>query len=53
MKFFEGMEHVETMKIYYPRCTGVKASKNDKWSKKTQICDLQTMHCIKKLRLVN
>jgi len=26
MKFFEGMEHVETVKIHYPSCTCVKTS---------------------------
>jgi len=28
MKFFEGMEHVETVKIHYPSCTCVKTSVN-------------------------
>jgi len=27
VKFFEGMEHVETMKIHHPRCTCVEPSK--------------------------
>jgi len=26
MKFFEGMEHVETVKIHYPGCTRVETS---------------------------